>query len=385
MPKINYLGMELRNPVIVSSATPTISVEGIKKAAYAGAGAVVTKSVIFPEKNGRPAGGLARPRFQLFNQTEGYDPVITEKGGMFSLFRLGEPYPTPDKMSEMLEKIKKSRDIDIPIIVSICGSPSDYEEWRKLARMMEDAGADALELNMHAYPEIRYTDPLFVKVVKDEVKIPVVCKLMAINDDPKVVGPKVELEGADAIAALGTFGFRAMEIDIYQQKPWMEKAHGLGGTWLRAVSLAYVESLYRSVKVPISGVTGILTWQDAVKYILVGATTVQICAAIYAKGYKVIKEIAEGIDSYMNSYGYKTLDDFKGNALKNMKELEYAPPVRAIVNEDKCTGCSKCAEICMFDAITIKDKKANISDKCDGCGLCWSYCPRRAIELYRYE
>ena len=250
---------------------------------------------------------------------------------------------------------------------------------------MENAGADALEINMHAYPEIKYTDPLFVKVVKDEVRIPVISKLMAINDDPVIAGQKVEAAGADAVAALGTFGFKSIELDVETQKPFMEKAHGLGGSWLRAVSLAYVESLSRSVNIPISGVTGIQTWQDAVKYMLLGATTVQVCAAIYARGYKIIGELVSGIDDYMKRHKYSKIEDFRGNAIKNIKPLEYAPPVRACVVDSKCIGCGKCAEICMFDAITMSNKVSHISDKCDGCGLCYSYCPARAITLYRYE
>ena len=98
MKPVQYAGLPLKNPVIISSATPSITPEAIRKGALAGAAAVVTKSVIFPEKDGRPAGGYPRPRFQLFNSQKGYDPALTERGGLFSLFRLGEPYPTPDKM-----------------------------------------------------------------------------------------------------------------------------------------------------------------------------------------------------------------------------------------------------------------------------------------------
>lgn len=385
MKPVQYAGLALKNPVIISSATPSITPEAIRKGALAGAAAVVTKSVIFPEKDGRPAGGYPRPRFQLFNSQKGYDPALTERGGLFSLFRLGEPYPTPDKMERMLDEVKKMKDVDIPIIVSICGSPVDYDEWRRLARRMEDAGADALEINMHAYPEIKYTDPLFVKVVKDEVKIPVISKLMSIHEDPATMGRKVEQAGADAIAALGTFGLRGVEIDIETEKPWMNMAHGMGGSWLRPVGLAFIETLARTVKTPLSGVTGVQTWRDAVKYILLGASTVQVCAAIYARGYKAVTEIVEGLEIYMKDHGYDSIEDFRGRALANFLPQEYEPPIRALVDPAKCVGCGKCAEICLFDAINMENKKAVISEACDGCGLCWSYCPARAIRPERYE
>ena len=285
----------------------------------------------------------------------------------------------------MLDEVKKMKDVDIPIIVSICGSPVDYDEWRRLARRMEDAGADALEINMHAYPEIKYTDPLFVKVVKDEVKIPVISKLMSIHEDPATMGRKVEQAGADAIAALGTFGLRGVEIDIETEKPWMNMAHGMGGSWLRPVGLAFIETLARTVKTPLSGVTGVQTWRDAVKYILLGASTVQVCAAIYARGYKAVTEIVEGLEIYMKDHGYDSIEDFRGRALANFLPQEYEPPIRALVDPAKCVGCGKCAEICLFDAINMENKKAVISEACDGCGLCWSYCPARAIRPERYE
>lgn len=383
MKPINYAGLKLKNPIIISSATPSITVDTIRKGAMAGAGAIVTKSVIFPEKDGRPAGGYPRPRFELYNCQSGYDPTLTEKGGLFSLFRLGEPYPTPDKMEHMLAEIKKDKSIDIPIIVSICGAPDDYETWRELARRMENAGADALEINMHAYPEIKYTDPLFVKVVKDEVKIPVICKLMSIHEDPATMGKRAEQAGADAIAALGTFGLRGVEIDIENEKPWMDKAHGMGGSWLRPVGLAFIETLARTVKVPLSGVTGVQTWRDAVKYILLGASTVQVCAAIYARGYKVITEIVSGLEKYMNDHGYDSIEEFRGRALANFLPLEYEPAVKACVDVNKCVGCGQCAEVCFFDAIQMKSRKAVVTDKCDGCGLCTFRCPCSAVHLVK--
>lgn len=384
MPEVKFAGLTLRNPVIAASATPTISAKHLKKASDAGAGAVVTKSVVFPDKSGKPAGSYARPRFMLMNTSRGYDPAITNKAGLFSLFRIGEPYPTPDEMAREMELAKKPGYLDVPVIVSICGPPGDYEAWAKLAKHMEDAGADALELNMHCIPVIKYTDPLIVKAVKDAVKIPVIVKLMALNDNPEEVGPKVVLAGADAITSMGTFGFSCLEIDVEEQRPFLGTIHGGGGTWLRAVSLAYMAKLAGKVSVPLSGVTGVLTWEDAVKYVLVGATTVQVCGAIYARGYKVLREIADGIDQYMASHGYKSIEDFRGNALRKIGAPEYAPPVRAQVSADLCVGCGECIESCLFDALTMKDGVATVDiSKCDGCGICWSLCPNKAISMAR--
>lgn len=389
MPRVNFVGLDLKNPVIVASATPSIDVDSIKRCEEGGAGAVVTKSVIFGGPDGRPAGNHAKPRFQLYNTVNGYDPLLTKKDGQFSFFRFQEPYPTPEKMAHMLDELKGKNGVNIPIIVSICGFTDDYESWRKLARLMEDAGADALEINGHQWnPVVKVTDPVIATVVKNEVKIPVIYKMMGATEDSAAVAKKLQLAGADAVTGLGTFGFRAMEIDIENQRPWMEMAHGLGGTWLRPISLAFVAKMAQVIDIPISGVSGIQSWEDAVKYILLGATTVQVCAAIYAKGYKVLGEIADGIDRYMEQHGYKSIEDFRGLALKNIATSRPNDlPIRAVVNEEKCIGCGLCKESCMFDALHINEatRKAKINEKCDACGVCWSLCPHRAIEMRRYE
>lgn len=387
MLSVNYCGLELKNPVIVASATPTINVQAMRRAAASGAGALVTKSVMYPDADGRPNGANPRPKFQLFNTPTGYDPALTEKGGMFSFFRIEEPYPTPDMMEEMLKELKGPNGIDIPIIVSICGFTGDYDSWRTLARRMEDAGADALELNGHMWnPYSKYTDPMVAAVVRDEVKIPVIFKMMGVTEDPTEVAPKLEAAGVDGIAGLGTFGLDGIEIDTDAEKPWFSETTGLGGPWLRPVSLASVSRIAKATRnVDISGVTGIQCAEDAIKYILMGAKTVQVCGAIYARGYKVMQEIADGIEKWMEVHGYQSIEEFCGKALPYLTmESPEDPPVRAYVTE-ACKGCKMCLESCMFGALQFQDGKAFVDEKCDGCGVCWSMCKYRAIEMRNYE
>lgn len=388
MVPVNFAGLQLRNPVIVASATPSINVEAIKRAEEAGAAAVVTKSMVFPdEKTGRPAGMCMRPRFMVYNSPKGFDPAIFKRDGQFSFYRSAEVYPTPEKMRDMMKELKGPNGVEIPIIISICGRPDDYEGWRRLARMAEDFGADAIELNMHAVPKVFTLDPLFISVVKSEVKIPVICKMMAINDDPTFAAKKAEAAGADAITALGTFPFDGLEIDTEKEKPYLGY-HGMGGSWLRALSLRYLAEVAQGTSLPLSGVTGVQTGNDAIEYMLCGASTVQICGAIYAKGYKVLREVSDGIDAWMKEHGYKSIDEFRGKALKHLNDpefTEYDPPIRAVVHEDQCVGCGVCKDSCMYSALTMENGKAHISEKCDGCGVCWSMCPSRAITMDRYE
>jgi dihydroorotate dehydrogenase len=115
---------------------------------------------------------------------------------------------------------------------------------------------------------------------------------MAAQEVPEEIGPKVVEAGADAITAIGTFGHQVLEVNAEKEELFFQPAPGgMGGTWFRPVGLAWIARLARVVDVPLSGVTGIASWEDAVKYILLGATTIQICGALYAKGYGLINEV----------------------------------------------------------------------------------------------
>ena len=387
---VEFCGMRMRNPIIASSATPTIGPMNLRRLAEAGAGSAVIKSVVFPvSKPGEPLqryGKNPRPRFVLLNKGLSYDPGITAAEGYFTLFRYGELYPTPEEYAEGIRKLKK--EIEMPIIASICGAPYKYDEWKQLAEIMQDAGSDALELNMHCLPKIKYnqTDPEIVSSVKSVAKIPIIVKLMADWEDPAEVGPKVVEAGADAITAMGTFGRPVIEVDAEKEELFFQPTlGGMGGTWYRPVGLAWIARLARVVDVPLSGVTGVASWQDAVKYILVGATTVQICAALYAKGYALIKEIEDGIRGFMDRHGYADIEDFRGKLVKEIQtpgNLPNNPPIKAKIDEAKCIGCGKCVDSCFFTAISMQGKKAVVEQEvCDGCGVCTWICPVQAAEM----
>ncbi|MEN6369900.1 MAG: 4Fe-4S binding protein [Thermotogota bacterium] len=391
--KVEYCGVKMRNPIIAASATPTIGPMNLRRLDKAGAGSAVIKSVVFPvSKPGEPIqryGKNPRPRFAVINKAGTvYDPTLTAKDSYFTLFRYGERYPTPDEYAEGIRQLKK--EIEMPIIASICAAPYKYDDWKKLCEIMQDAGSDAVELNMHCLPKIKgnMTDPGIVSAVKSVAKIPVIVKLMSDSEDPAEVGPKVVAAGADAITAIGTFGRPVLEIDAEKEEFFLQPTFGgMGGTWNRPVGLAWIARLARVVNVPLSGVSGVSDWRDVVKYILVGATTVQVCGALYAKGYGLIGEMTKGIEGYMERHGYGSLEDFRGKLLKDIKseaQLPQDPPVKAAIDKAKCVGCGKCVDSCFFTAISMKSKKAVVDQNaCDGCGICTWVCPVQAPKMAR--
>ncbi len=388
---VSFCGIEMRNPIIASSATPTIGPMNLRRLAQAGAGSAVIKSVVFPvsKKPGSPLeryGKNPRPRFVLLNKGLSYDPDLTSKGSYFTLFRYGELYPTPDQYAEDIRRLKK--EIDMPIIASICGAPYKYDQWKELATIMQDAGSDALELNMHCLPKIKYnqTDPKIVEAVKSVAKIPVIAKLMADWEDPAETGPKVVEAGADAITAIGTHGRPVLEVDAEKEAFFfLPTFGGMGGTWNLPLGLSWIARLAQSVDVPLSGVSGVTCWEDAVKYILLGAKTVQICASLYAKGYSLIEEIERGIQGFMDRHGYDSTEDFRGKLLNDLRpasDIPSNPPVKAQIDANTCIGCGNCVDSCFFTAISMKGKKAVVNQEaCDGCGVCTWICPVRAPRM----
>jgi len=393
MLEAEYAGLKLRNPMIVASATPTINYDNWKRCEDAGAAALVPKSVIFSKKlmegqdykPGQNTGFSPRPRFMLINKDDGtFDRNLARRGAFFYLIAAGERYPLPEEFARLLEKAKK--EISIPIIASICGGEKQYEEWAELARIMESAGADGIELNMHHMPVNNYTDPEVLRAVKQSVKIPVIGKTMAPWENCEEVSKQLEAAGADAIATLGHIRLRGLEVDPEEERVVLQPVmQGISGSVFGPIGLGLVARTARTVKIPVSGVTGVMSWRGVVKNILAGATTVQVCTVLYQDGYGAIGKMVEGLEGFMKRKGYKSPNDFRGKILNQLVSpiaIPDEPPIKASVDEDVCTGCGDCEDICFYSAISMKNDLAAIDTvKCDGCGLCVSICPAKAISM----
>lgn len=386
----SYAGIKLKNPVIVASATPTINLDGLKKAADCGAGAMVAKSIIFsksyapgvPHMAGRRTGGNPSPRFKVVNKDIDFDRGMYARGGQYTLMNLIEPYPTPEEWAPVMEKIKKYT--DTPVILSLCAAEKDYEEWQRLAKIIENMGADAIEVSMHHMPFVNYTDPLIIKAIKEVVKtIPIVPKPMIPNEDPLVIGPALVKNGADGITAIGNTNVKGFEVNIDTEDfVFAPTSYSFRGPWLRPIGLHWILMLAKCTNVPLSGVTGVANYRDVVKYIMSGASTVQVCTSMYVEGYETITKMIRGLDKWMHEHNYNSIEEFRGKLVERWMpatKLPYDAHHLATVTEN-CTGCGFCTKVCFFHALTMDDNTAVVdAAKCDGCGLCSSICPFKAI------
>ena len=266
----------------------------------AGAGAVVTKSI-----------GL-KPR-------EGYpNPTIIElECGILNA--MGLPNPGIDNFKVEIAELKKSK---IPIIGSIFGSKSD--EFSKLAKKMEEYGADAIELNMSCPHAKGYgleigSDPNIVKeitfTVKKTVKVPVFVKISPNLINISEIAKAAEKGKADSIVAINTI--KAMKIDLELKTPVLaNKVGGYSGDAIKPIGVRCVYEIADNVNIPIIGVGGIHTGKDAIEYIMAGATAVQIGSALYYRGAKVFKKVLIEIENWMKYHKFKNISEIIGAAHK---------------------------------------------------------------------
>lgn len=393
--EVNFCGLVFKNPILAGSSELTETTDNIKKVIRAGVGGIVGKTIT-------TITGLYRPRPYLFHLSKhGFrDGAMASVGGCDL---------TPPKKwirKQGLESVKLCRKAEIPFIASIMGQGSNIHDWIKLAKMVEGIGVDAMELNFGGdverkslvgpitiNPKISYE---ITKAVKGSTSVPIIPKL---NHSRVVsrVAQKCEKAGADGLTAFNSIGFGGIIINVEK-----EEAFGLPtnsfygpGRGIRPMSLSLIAEILRTVKIPVSGVGGIWGWKDALEYLMLGCSTVQIVSAILRKGYGFYSDIIKGVSTFMARKGYNELGDIRGKILDSIvpvnkiltnEEWAELKTMSPIINKAKCNFCGTCQEVCIHGAIKVnknrKKKSLTINkDLCKRCGMCISICPSQAIRL----
>ena len=293
-------GLKLANPTMLASGILGYTGLSLKSIIEAGAGAVVTKSMGLEPRTGYP------------NPT-----VVQTDCGLLNA--MGLPNPGISHFSEEMKELKST---GVPTILSIYGYSS--EEFVKVAETAAKMGADAIELNVSC-PHVKKAgaeigcDPLLLAEIVEEVKKkvakPVIVKLTPNVANIGEIAKAAEEAGADAITAINTV--KAMNIEIETGRPLLaNKFGGLSGPAIKPIAVRCVYDVYRSVDVPIIGCGGISSWQDAVEFMLAGASAVQIGTAVAFKGVGVFSSVAKGIEAYLKRKGFKNVKELVGLAHK---------------------------------------------------------------------
>ena len=289
-------GLKLANPTMLAAGILGLTGSSLRSVVEAGAGAVVTKSVGLKPREGYPNPTVVQVNCGLLNAVGLPNPGVQNFG----------------------EEIREAKETGVPVIVSIFGFSS--EEFAEVAKVAVNAGADALELNVSC-PHVEKTgaeignDPRLVeeivRKVKNAVDKPVFVKLTPNVANIAEMAKAAVKAGADAITAINTV--RAMAIEIETTRPLLaNKIGGLSGPAIKPVAVRCVYEVYREVDVPVIGCGGITTWQDAVEFMLAGASAVQIGTAIAFKGLGVFKSVTRGIDAYVKKKGLGSVKEIVG-------------------------------------------------------------------------
>ena len=292
--------LRLRNPTILASGIMDEDAGSMKRIFDCGASAVVTKSIGLESREGYPNPTFAELEHGILNA-------------------MGLPNSGINEFEGEIRKLKES---NVPIIGSIFGSNS--HEFVELSKKMQNYGVNALELNMSCPHAKGYgleigSDPKLVREITSKVKestnIPVFVKLSSNLTDIVEIAKSAEDGNADGIVAINSV--KAMKIDLELKMPVLaNKTGGYSGMAIKPIGIRCVYEIAKNVDIPIIGVGGVTTGEDALEYIMAGASAVQIGSGVYYRGVDIFKKICREMECWMENHNYKRLSELIGVAHK---------------------------------------------------------------------
>ncbi len=386
--EVDFAGIRSPNPFWLASAPPTNSGDQVMRAFDTGWGGAVWKT-------------LGNPIVNVSGRLGSIDHGAQRMMGLNNI-ELITDRPLDVNFKEITEV--KKRYPNHAVIVSLMVESRD--EWIDIIKRSEDTGADGLELNFgcpHGMCERgmgsavgQEPDVLeeLVKWVVDAANVPVIAKLTPnISDvrDPAMAAMRAK---ADAVSLVNTIqSLIGVDLDRLTPLPRVDAASSHGGYCgpaIKPIALRMVGQLGReeAFTLPISGIGGISNWRDAAEFIALGAGTVQVCTAVMHYGYRIVDDMIEGLNGYLDEKGMAGVSDLVGAAIPAFKEwgdLDLNFHVVAAIDAEKCIGCDLCHVACHDGAhqcIHLPDTQDQgirvpwvDEPECVGCNLCALVCP----------
>ena len=380
--EIDFCGIHCENPFFLASSAVCTNYEMVARAFDAGWAGVFYKTICMQEIK------EVSPRF---------DAVGKPFTGFRNMEQLSENPVDVD--FDILKRLKQNYPSKV-VIASIMGNTE--EEWISLAKMAEEAGCDAVELNFSC-PQMRLSGmgsdvgqnaelvTFYTAFVKRSVKIPVIPKMTPNITHISQPALGAYFAGADAISAINTI--KSVTLGEGSDVNGCQTGSGYSGKAVKPIALRHILAM---AKIPImknvqfSGIGGIETWRDALEFIQLGCRNVQVCTAVMQYGYRIIDDMIDGMQQYMAERGIEKLDALVGELLPKFylpSDLDRTTVVYPKFDKEKCIGCGRCVISCSdgghqalkFDLQTRRPQL--IGSKCVGCHLCRLVCPVGAIGL----
>ena len=380
--EIDFCGIHCENPFFLASSAVCTNYEMVARAFDAGWAGVFYKTICMQEIK------EVSPRF---------DAVGKPFTGFRNMEQLSENPVDVD--FDILKRLKQNYPSKV-VIASIMGNTE--EEWISLAKMAEEAGCDAVELNFSC-PQMRLSGmgsdvgqnaelvTFYTAFVKRSVKIPVIPKMTPNITHISQPALGAYFAGADAISAINTI--KSVTLGEGSDVNGCQTGSGYSGKAVKPIALRHILAMAKisiMKNVQFSGIGGIETWRDALEFIQLGCRNVQVCTAVMQYGYRIIDDMIDGMQQYMAERGIEKLDALVGELLPKFylpSDLDRTTVVYPKFDKEKCIGCGRCVISCSdgghqalkFDLQTRRPQL--IGSKCVGCHLCRLVCPVSAIGL----
>jgi dihydropyrimidine dehydrogenase (NAD+) subunit PreA len=420
--KINFAGIKSPNPFWLASAPPSNSGAQVHKAFEAGWGGVVWKTIGAPVLNVSNRYGAwhyGGQRMLAINNVE----LISDR-------------PIEVNLREIAEVKRNWPDRAVIVSAMVESKP---ETWSEIIERIQDSGADGIELNFgcpHGMSERgmgsavgqvpEYCEQI-TRWVMQAARIPVIVKLTPNITNVVAPARAAVSAGANALSLINTINsIVGVDLDTLAITPNIGGKGGHGGyagPAVKPIALNMLASLGKDEVVsqsglPISGMGGISTWQDAAEFLLLGASSLQVCTAVMHYGFRIIEDLCDGLANWMDSHGFQTIAEVTGKSLprvSDFKNFDLSFKAVARIDPSKCIKCNlcyiacndtahQCIDLIAPDGSTVEPKSYDLrsngkhvavdtrpqpkvrEEDCVGCRLCYNVCPvENCIEMAEVE
>ncbi len=358
MLQTSICGITLNSPFILGSGPLSYGAKGMIRAARAGAGAVVTKTIRdTPAENPFP------------------HMVSAGTGTMINAEKWSD-FPGEQWIEKEIPEAKRA---GVTVIASIGHTEAEVLHW---AGKADRAGADMIEL-------VSYSEPDMIPMVAAARKLtdkPILVKLSPNWRDPLTCAKKSIELGADGLTAMDSVG-PVLRIDIRTGKPLVGGPFGHGwltGGAIKPIVLRHIAELAAQTDKPIIGLGGVMNPEDSVEMLMAGAHAVGICTAPIMKGISYIGKLCTGLETLMKELGASQVSELTGMALPFLTGQENTKAFSFTFAASKCRTCMRCVTVCPYESRTLDAETMNMEldhGTCRYCGMCASVCPTKALTI----
>jgi dihydropyrimidine dehydrogenase (NAD+) subunit PreA len=364
----NFAGIKSPNPFWLASGPPTNTAYQICNAFEAGWGGAVWKTL-----SGDP----------IVNTVSRYGGISLNNQKLMGMnnIELISDRSLEDNLAEIAEVKRKFPNNAVIASVMV---ESTREAWHEVIKRIQDVGVDGFELNFgcphgmsergmgSAVGQVPQYAEMICTWVKEVSSVPVLAKLTPNVTNINAIGLAVQRGGADGVSLINTINsLIGVDLNTFSPKP---SVGGLGshggycGPAVKPIALCMVSELARDPEfhLPISGIGGIRKWDDCAEFLLLGATTVQVCTAVMHRGFGIVKAMGRGLDNWMKQKGFERIDDVVKKAtprIKHWGDLDLNYRVLAKINESTCIHCGICYASCEDGCYQAKMSRADYVQK----------------------